>query len=276
MKLTLVSDLHLEFCGITLPGDPESTLLLAGDIVPAACMQTQRTDRDNSRIRDRARIFFDDVSKKYKGVFYIMGNHEHYHGIIEDDFNTITEFLKDYPITCLNGTSVPLTANTRLYGATLWTNFRDKDPIAMNAARMGMNDFCGMIRHKKDKHGMTPKFTADDSYLQHQNDLRYLRDEMAVWPSNEFLVMTHHCPSYESIAPKYIGDNLNFAFASDLSNVILDNPRIKTWVHGHTHTTFDYKIGDCRVICNPRGYTRYEHTPPENTEFNPTFSFEVS
>jgi predicted NBD/HSP70 family sugar kinase len=37
---------------------------------------------------------------------------------------------------------------------------------------------------------------------------------------------------------------------------------IKCWVHGHTHSTHDYMIGNTRVLCNPRGYPR-EYGLPE-------------
>ena len=40
------------------------------------------------------------------------------------------------------------------------------------------------------------------------------------------------------------------------------------WIHGHTHTSFDYRVGRCRVLCNPRGY-RLSHMPvPENQAFD--------
>jgi Icc-related predicted phosphoesterase len=26
------------------------------------------------------------------------------------------------------------------------------------------------------------------------------------------------------------------------------------WLHGHTHGSCDYKLGDTRVVCNPMGY----------------------
>jgi len=47
---------------------------------------------------------------------------------------------------------------------------------------------------------------------------------------------------------------MNGAYHSDLSNIMLDNPQIKLWTHGHTHNCFDYVIGETRVVCNPRGY----------------------
>jgi Icc-related predicted phosphoesterase len=45
------------------------------------------------------------------------------------------------------------------------------------------------------------------------------------------------------------------------------NPRL--WIHGHTHTSFDYMIGDTRVVANPHGY------PGENEEFNPSVIVEI-
>jgi hypothetical protein len=30
------------------------------------------------------------------------------------------------------------------------------------------------------------------------------------------------------------------------------------WTHGHMHDDFDYTIGTCRVVCNPRGYVGHE------------------
>ena len=35
------------------------------------------------------------------------------------------------------------------------------------------------------------------------------------------------------------------------------------WVHGHTHDSCDYRVGNTRVICNPRGYEN------ENGAFDP-------
>ena len=39
-----------------------------------------------------------------------------------------------------------------------------------------------------------------------------------------------------------------------------NNPR-KLWVHGHTHSSFDYNIHGTRVVCNPRGYEDHDLNP---------------
>ena len=90
----------------------------------------------------------------------------------------------------------------------------------------------------------------------------------------KIVVVTHHSPSYLSIVPKY-ADNyeMNGGYHNDLSKFILDNPRISTWVHGHTHKVLDYKIGDTRIVCNPRGYEGATYN--ENTGWNPNLLLEI-
>lgn len=62
----------------------------------------------------------------------------------------------------------------------------------------------------------------------------------------------------------------NHCFFSDLSERILDAD-IDLWLHGHTHTAFDYKLGKTRVLCNPRGYE-----PGEHTGYNPKLRLDLS
>ena len=50
----------------------------------------------------------------------------------------------------------------------------------------------------------------------------------------------------------------NGAYSSNLDDFIINNPKIKTWIHGHTHESFDYMIGSTQIVCNPRGYINYE------------------
>jgi hypothetical protein len=72
------------------------------------------------------------------------------------------------------------------------------------------------------------------------------------------VVMSHHAPCFLSIDPKYVHERIaNGYYASDLSNLILDNPRIKLWHHGHVHSVHYYQLGDTRVLCHPSGYNNY-------------------
>ena len=65
------------------------------------------------------------------------------------------------------------------------------------------------------------------------------------------MVITHHGPHPLSVHPRYAGDPVNAAFVSDLSELL---PKADLWLHGHVHDSFDYKVGNCRVVANPLGY----------------------
>ena len=76
----------------------------------------------------------------------------------------------------------------------------------------------------------------------------------------KFVVVTHHCPSEQSVHDKYKGDILmNGGFRSNCDDFISYRPQIKLWMHGHTHEDFDYVLGETRVVCNPRGYVNHEN-----------------
>lgn len=45
------------------------------------------------------------------------------------------------------------------------------------------------------------------------------------------------------------------------------------WIHGQTYSSFDYRLGKCRVIANPLGYTT--RGGAENVDFDPNFVVEV-
>ncbi len=57
------------------------------------------------------------------------------------------------------------------------------------------------------------------------------------------------------------------AFARNLDSLV---EQAEYWIHGHTHDSFDYGLGMCRVMCNPRGYPVNRMTGTyENPNFNP-------
>lgn len=68
------------------------------------------------------------------------------------------------------------------------------------------------------------------------------------------VVMSHHSISPLSVSEKYANLPSNAAFVSDLSGWMHEEWAPILWVHGHTHEAFDYRIGNTRVIVNPRAY----------------------
>jgi Icc-related predicted phosphoesterase len=45
------------------------------------------------------------------------------------------------------------------------------------------------------------------------------------------------------------------------------------WLHGHTHDSFDYRVGATRVVANPRGYAPGGQI--ENASFDPDLVIEL-
>jgi hypothetical protein len=118
-----------------------------------------------------------------------------------------------------------------------------------------MNDF-RIIRN--DELGFT-KLRPAHTMHRHQRTVAYLKTVLADRKDNKVVVVGHHAPTLNSIHEKYRNDQLmNGGYASDLSELILDNPQIKLWTHGHMHDPFDYMVGETRVVCNPRGYAGHD------------------
>jgi hypothetical protein len=55
---------------------------------------------------------------------------------------------------------------------------------------------------------------------------------------------------------------LSPVFVSDLE-ALLGPARL--WIHGHTHDSFDYRVADTRIACNPRGYAPFALNPDFNS-----------
>lgn len=139
MKIKVVSDLHLEFGTIQLPNTTGAdVLILSGDITVAADMR--------AFLPEKYRTFFEQVNNDYKHVLYVLGNHEHYHGDFRYSCSIITCRLLEEGfdnIIVMDCDSVDI-GDVRFIGGTLWTDFRNADPLDMHAAKTMMNDYVGV------------------------------------------------------------------------------------------------------------------------------------
>jgi len=259
MKIQILNDLHLEFDNKGKPfklrgGD---TLLLPGDVCVGAFLRPNRTDADAKKHRRVCEAFFKEECAKYDRVFYIMGNHEHYQGIFDYTAEVLREFLEGTNVTLLDKEWVKLKDGWSLFGGTLWTNYHDRDWFAMHAAKDKMNDHT-IIKTIKNG-GVVARFMPHDAADEFDATMKafgegiYDMDRI----DDQKIIMTHHAPCGLSVHPRFQGDLLNYAYYTELSREMLDNETIKYWLHGHMHDNHDYNVGQCRVLCNPRGYAGY-------------------
>lgn len=274
MKVALASDIHLEFGPIELLNtEGAKVLILSGDICVAKDLF--RSENPYGIVEDSASAksikihsFFKKCSEEFENVIYILGNHEHYHGDINESYNILKESLSYLPnVHVLEKESVTIDGYI-FFGCTLWTDMNKGDPSTLFGIRSYMNDY-RIIKNKNvpvyfndengKKHSRPGKFLPEDSVEHHKESLKVMKELVTQNPTAKYIFVGHHAPSKLSVKPKYQQDVMvNGAYSSDLSEFILDHPQIKLWTHGHTHDNFDYMIGNTRVVCNPRGYEGYE------------------
>jgi len=270
MKISVVSDLHLEFGYQEMAGG--DILVLAGDIAEARTLIKQfHSTKVLPYIPGKLNTydFFYHECAKYKKVFYVMGNHEHYHGRFDTTYDDLKRVLPDN-VTLLENEIVDY-EGVIFMGATLWTDLNKGDPITVHSMKTFMNDYRAVKNYYPDK-GLYHKLTPEDTVKAHRYSLQYFNLMLSEHRDKPFVVITHMAPSFASVNEKYKYDTvMNGGYASDLSEFILDNENIRVWVHGHMHDPVDYMIGETRILSNPRGYIGHEDT----SDFNPDLTFEV-
>jgi predicted phosphodiesterase len=272
---------HLELNNV----DNADVLVLSGDICVA------------SKFGPNYDRFFQDASRLFKNVVYIMGNHEHYDGDFAKSESILRAALERYSNVHFLEKEIVKIDDVTFIGGTLWTDMNKEDPLTMWHVSRRMNDFRivrnsnrmvtrtvplyelnpdytedgknggkyatkeggGLIEVGQKKKQEPSTFCPEDAVPEHKAMVDYIRTVIEGKFDEKFVVVGHHAPSKQSTHPRYQHDTLmNGAYSSSLDEFILDHPQIKLWTHGHTHEDFDYMIGTTRVFCNPRGYINYE------------------
>ena len=251
MKLKIVSDLHVEF------GEPrhldalrhsgEDVLVCAGDV-------SNRGIDSLYWLRDK----FPDTR-----IVFVVGNHEYYCGVSIDRLNgEMLHHGKRLGIDVLINDSVEIDG-IEFIGSTLWSNFGDS-PMSHESRIMSeryVNDF--RMINVNDTERLRAYYVQSRLFEPAYDFLsRKLNSE-----NQNQVVVTHFAPSRGSIASQFQGDPITPYFVNDVEELITMKPLV--WIHGHTHTAFDYRVGESRVICNPSGYRG------EGSRFNPEFMVEV-
>jgi Icc-related predicted phosphoesterase len=291
MKIAVCSDLHLEFGDIFLKNEEAAdVLILGGDIMVAN--DIGRPDPNNFMEGARSSRYRDFISRcafEFPHVVFVMGNHEHYHGDFAMSAARLQELCAEFEnVHFLDKATVQIQDFT-FVGGTLWTDMNREDPDTLGTIARMMNDFRIVANgtkkrrvplYKKAEDGSyvrnektggyieegfkfkddTAWFSPEDAVVDHKAFLAHLTAELANSADDaKFVVVGHHSPSKRSTHPRYQHETLmNGGYSSDLEDFIITNPKIRLWTHGHTHEDFDYMVGSCRIVCNPRGYINYE------------------
>lgn len=276
-KLHIVSDLHID-AGLALDGgefykipdviyDTVDFIVIAGDI---------------SNDKYLTQTYLDDIGIKFKTrnpegkVIAVIGNHDFYYANIKTEFR---KFIKQDNVHIITHDLGYFCAvfNISFVGDTLWTDYKLNGDAFIETAKGMANSF--MSDHSLISVGgeWGARFTADDAAVLHKIQMDGISERAKLKPEGSKLVLvTHHGISPKSVHDKYKQppmSDLNGSFSSDLEtwDVIKKADLV---IHGHTHSSFDYYIGDTRVIVNPRGYPM-RTGKFENDEYNNSLIVEI-
>lgn len=277
MRVNVISDLHLEFGDLELPGG--DILVISGDACESRTLAKFKYDPQNilgdngvaGKRLDRAARFFHEEVTKYRKCIYIMGNHEHYHSKFHKTFSELLVNLPDN-VELLEQENTVIDG-VMFVGATLWTDCNKGDPMTMQVLKHGMNDYRAITFNDRAR-SLYRQLDPQDTAEVHFKTKQYLRTMAELNRDKKLVVCTHHAPTFQSVADEYKSQReMNGGYASDLGEFILDNENILFWTHGHMHDPSDYMVGQCRVLCNPRGYRGHERRA---NEFDPTVGFDIT
>lgn len=288
MKIQIASDLHIEFerprvmSGRKQGGLEETDaelIILAGDIGVGY---------------EQESVFCRELAQQHqKPVVFVLGNHSFYKGGNIDVIREQWSRSRIDGVHYLDEGTLFSFKDVLFIGGVFWTNFNDYDRSSMRYAESCMNDYRGSRMSKMDSSGENEAimfsdlvkdidnykpeyhFTARRSVDEHYKTRKWLENKLDTCTESRRVIVTHHAPSYDSIANRFrngYDSVLNQAFYSDMTKWAKDRGNIDLWVHGHTHSSFDYEMEDGpRVVCNPRGYVGYE----PNLKFNPSMVIRI-
>lgn len=228
MKVKLVSDIHTEF---DRDGGDRFCDYLSNDgvdlLIVAGDLTTKHYEKNLKTLCDR-----------FKDVIYVMGNHDYWYGSFQGKRDLVASVAAELPnLHWLDNNRVQI-GDHHFAGGTLW--------FERCIVRPNWPDF----RYVSDG--------PEGIFEEFEKTYKFLNENV----QKGDVVITHHMPSQQCVAPRWEGDDWNCYFVGDVEDIIL-RKEPSHWFFGHTHDARNLQIYATELVCNPRGY------PGENVAFNP-------
>ena len=223
--LQLISDTHLDHhqdAGMeflrTLNPEGVDILVVAGDL----CSSRDLT------------VVVRHLCGLYPEVVFVAGNHEFYHSSVDNVLKRLAKLDSELDnFTWLN-CKVAEVRGVTFVGGTLWFPMADE---RTHDHRNMVNDF-----------NLIKEF---EPWVYEEN----LRCEAVLLGGARHadVVVTHHVPTTQCIAERFMGEPLNHFFVRDLTTFI-ERVQPPLWLYGHSHTSSDKVVARTRLVANPLGY----------------------
>ena len=199
---------------------------------------------------DDAIKYLNELSKDYKYVLFVDGNHEHYSvypKLLSDD--EINEKFKENN----NKKLIYLTKNLFLYNGNLfvgcngWWDFNESQ-FFMKKSVKKYSDYFGLSTDYTRNLVKSIYKTGHEQIKKLEEIIKKYEKDPSVKSIN---IVTHSIP-----LKKYTSYNYPCEMNTHYSK-LFKYKKIKQWIFGHTHSTFhDFDYSDesnIKYICNPRG-----------------------
>ena len=250
MKLHVISDLHLEHAGFTVPEVDADAVILAGDVAPGTAGVEWMRDNFDGR-----------------PVLHVAGNHEFYGDELPGLIPRMKQSVAGSRIHVLENDEVVIDG-VRFLGCSLWTDFdfagvENRDNTMRICERL-VNDYKKIRVSDPDR-----KLRAQDTRDLHTASRAWLAEQLSTPHDGPTVVITHHAPLVRQRPENPLMAAVGGAFASDLSE-LMSGDTVDLWVFGHIHRVVDAEVNGTRVLSNQRGYP---HEPV--ADFDPALVVEV-
>jgi predicted phosphodiesterase len=172
-------------------------------------------------------------------VFFVAGNHEHYHSSIES-FRVLMSQHEIENLIYLD-CGIHEFGGLKIAGAPLWFS----ETATSVFYRSALGDFKWIQNFR------------ENVYSENEKHRNFLVEAQAD------IIVTHHLPTWDVINPRYRTNPYNCFFVGGDPQLV-ETANAKLWVFGHTHCAIDTMLGTTRAVANPRGYYG-----ENSTGFNP-------
>ena len=273
MHIDIISDLHIEHWNTTLENKYP-----CGEIINAPLEFTENKNRllivagDISDNIDLSLEYLSNISKYYKKILFIDGNHEHilkYPSLYKQKEieKKLEKYNKNNKLVYIS--SAPyVEGNTVFIGYNGWWNYKD-NPYSYT--KQDLEYFKEWMPHLDiNDHKQFIQNVSIKSYIEYNYLKKYLEMYENHSSIKNIVIITHTIPlkefATEQIPSGEITKDYSYLLNTKLEDITNNKySKLKYWIFGHVHSQYNEIKNNIYYICNPRGrpedYCRIEYKP---------------
>lgn len=256
IKFDAISDIHLDFWAKwesnmlknekaldnfiekLLPENKNELLIIAGDL--------GHTNKQN-------KIFLEKLSKEYKKILLVPGNHDYYmvSRNISGKFNNnsikrwenMKELINEIDNVIVLEGDIYEYQGIKFGGCGMWYDFTFSQKVWGHSYEMIKSQWKSVSNDSVLIKGLP--FRTLEMFEKEKNKFESIIDDSDI-------LITHVPPDFKQ-PPKYAMEQSN-SFYYFNGDPYIDKIENKLWLFGHTHERYEYEAYGCKMMCVPLGY----------------------